>query len=252
VLVADAAELAGSFARATPFPHLVLDDFLDPALARKAARLFPEYETMERRYAGLMEARAIERRLDRTDPTFTAVFQMLHEKAFVAWLEALTGIEGLRPNRSALHLVRSGGYHNVHADENRDPATGLYQRVNLLLYLTEGWQHAWGGALELWNTDMTACEKCIEPLFNRCLIMEVDDVAFHGYSSVRMPEDVTRKSLACWYFSPERGARQRETHHDVAFQLRPRDGPQARVRHYAHRAASWYRNVDQSLRKGIL
>ena len=92
----------------------------------------------------------------------------------------------------------------------------------------------------------------IEPLFNRCLIMEVDDVAFHGYSSVRMPEDVTRKSLACWYFSPERGARQRETHHDVAFQLRPRDGPQARVRHYAHRAASWYRNVDQSLRKGIL
>lgn len=96
---------------------------------------------MQSRYAGLVEARAIERRLANVKPIFSAIFHSLYAPEFISRVERLTGIVGLEPdwtfNGTGLHQVLSGGYHNVHADENRHPTTGLYQRVNLIVYLNE-------------------------------------------------------------------------------------------------------------------
>lgn len=230
--------LAHDFATSQPFRHVVIDGFLPDDIARSANRSFPPFDTMQVCYAGLVEARAIERRLDVVDPLFAAIFQALYSAEFIAWMERLTGISGLEPDRTfngtGLHQVRKGGYHNVHADENRHPVTGLYQRLNLIIYLNERWEPHWGGALELWDSRMQRAQRSVAPLLNRCLIMETHDRAFHGYPPIVWPEDDARKSLTCWFFARKPGPLQHTQPHATLFQLRPNDTPKQRAKHYLH------------------
>ena len=47
--------------------------------------------------------------------------------------------------------------HTHHVHEN------WARRVNILLYLNEEWHEDWGGQLELWDRDMTACQAAGHP-----------------------------------------------------------------------------------------
>ncbi|MGH7786889.1 MAG: 2OG-Fe(II) oxygenase [Candidatus Binatia bacterium] len=80
------------------------------------------------------------------------------------------------------------------------------RELNLILFLNRDWAPAYGGALELWNADVTRCEHRIEPLFNRCIIFRVGRTSFHGVPDrVRCPPGDSRKSAALYYFT-DRGA----------------------------------------------
>jgi Rps23 Pro-64 3,4-dihydroxylase Tpa1-like proline 4-hydroxylase len=201
---------------------------------------------MQQRYAGLVEARAKERRFELLDPVFARIFAELQAPEFIAFVERVTGVSGLQSDATfsgaGLHQVRDGGYHNVHADANIHPATGNFQRVNMLLYLNERWEPAWGGELELWDASMSRCETRIAPAFNRCLLIEVHDRAYHGYPRLHLPSGITRKSLTCWYYSKEPHALQSRVSHPVAFQVRPTDTLGARAKHHLRRALSAVRS----------
>ena len=230
---------ASAFAEARPYRHIVIDNFLDEHVARHAARNFPSFEAMHIQFAGLVEKRAIERRMDAVDPVFGEIFDTLRSRPFVSYVEALTGISQLEPDSTwttgGIHQSRNGSYHNVHADQNRHGITGLFQRVNLLLYLNEEWDPSWGGALELWDDQMTRCVEAVQPVFNRLVIIEIHDRAYHGYPALRMPPEVTRKSLAIWYFSEVAGQLQAPERHEVLFQLRPGDSFAVRVKHHVRK-----------------
>ncbi|GAC1306781.1 MAG: hypothetical protein NVS2B3_03890 [Vulcanimicrobiaceae bacterium] len=239
--------LARTFDEARPYRHVVIENFLDDAAARTAATSYPSFDAMQIRFAGLVEARAMERRFELLDPIYRAIFDELHSPGFVHYLSRLTGIADLRSdptlNGAGLHQARDGGQHNVHADENIHGPTGLYQRVNVLIYLNDGWQAQWGGALELWDRDMKHCVSSVMPAFNRCLIMEVHDEAYHGYPAMNLPPDITRKSLTCWFYSTEPHALQSTIAHPTRFRVRPKDTLDVRMKHYA-------RNVVRLLRGG--
>jgi len=104
-----------------------------------------------------------------------------------------------------MHQTPSGGHLNIHADFTGHPHHPTWQRrVNVILYLNDGWQEEWGGALELWSADMTRCVDRIPPLFNRVAIFNTDKESFHGLPDpIKCPEGVTRKSLALYYFTEE-------------------------------------------------
>ncbi|GAC1546094.1 MAG: hypothetical protein NVS3B16_16340 [Vulcanimicrobiaceae bacterium] len=233
--------LAQTFSSARPYRHVVIENFLNPSTAATAAGAFPPFETMQIHFAGLVETRAMERRFDKIHPIYREIFEELHSPAFVAWLSRLTGIPDLHSdptlNGAGLHQARDGGKHNIHADENIHRPTGLYQRVNVLVYFNENWQPQWGGALELWDRDMKKCEATVVPALNRCLIMEVHDKAFHGYPMMRLPPDVTRKSLTCWFYSPQPHALQSAVPHRSTFRIRPNDALDVRLKHYVRSAA---------------
>jgi Rps23 Pro-64 3,4-dihydroxylase Tpa1-like proline 4-hydroxylase len=232
--------LTAEFNAATPYRHVVIDNFLSDETARRAAESFPPFEQMQRHHVGLVENRAIEMRFERIDPVYSQIFADLTSDRFMKCLRTLSSVSDLsfdaKFNGAGLHQARDGGFQNIHADSNRHPGNGLFQRLNILIYLNSTWRSEWGGGLELWAQDLSRCEKTILPLFNRCVIFEVHDRAYHGFARLSLRGDVTRKSVTCWYFSETPSPLQATKPHDVLFQLTPNDSLSTRMKHYARLA----------------
>ena len=65
-----------------------------------------------------------------------------------------------------LHELKDGGFLNIHCDFNKHPKMNLDRRINILIYLNHDWKDQYGGALELWDTNMKNCVQKIKPIFN--------------------------------------------------------------------------------------
>jgi hypothetical protein len=151
----------------------------------------------------------------------------LNSSTFITFLEELTGIEGIIPDPhfagGGLHQIETGGYLKVHVDFNRHERLKLDRRLNLLIYLNKNWKEEYGGCLELWDRDMTRCEKKILPIFNRFVLFSTTDFSYHGHPEpLACPEGWTRKSLALYYYSNGRPAEEiAEVGHSTIFRERP-------------------------------
>jgi len=74
--------------------------------------------------------------------------------------------------------------------------------LNLLIYLNKDWQESYGGHFELWNKDMTKCEKKVLPNFNTMALFSTTDFSYHGHPNpLTCPPGRSRKSLALYYYS---------------------------------------------------
>ncbi len=164
----------------------------------------------------------------------------------------MTGIEGLIADPhfegGGLHQIERGGHLKVHADFNRHPHTQLDRRLNVLVYLNRDWQPEYGGALELWNRDMSRSEAQILPYFNRCVVFSTTSTSFHGHPEpLNCPEGRTRKSLALYYYTKDRPASERRDEHNTLFQARPGeefgDEPGSSGRTFKDRAKAGVRQV---------
>ena len=205
-----AATRGDAYRAARPFPHTVIDDFLPDYVLDEVLAEFPtpgqgkwwEWDNQHERKTATQDEEMF-------GPATRHLFAQLNSATFVDFLRDLTGIEGLVPDPhlhgGGLHQIPSGGFLALHADFNKHPLTHLARRLNLLLYLNRGWTEEWGGALELWDRDVSACQQRILPLFNRCVVFNTTDFAFHGHPTPLLcPEGVTRKSLALYYWSKDR------------------------------------------------
>jgi Rps23 Pro-64 3,4-dihydroxylase Tpa1-like proline 4-hydroxylase len=223
--------LAQQFRAAQPYPHVVLEQFLEPRLAEACLAAFPARgDDSWRNYTHVNE-----RKFARSDqggfpPTLQALIAELNSARFIRFLEALTGIEGLIADESlmggGLHQSGNGGFLNVHADFTGHPHHERWRRrVNLLLYLNPGWQESYGGQLELWDKQMTRPVRTVAPLMNRALIFNTDPDSFHGHPTpMTCPEEFARRSIALYYFTDEKAAfRVRSTE----YRSRPGDGARA-------------------------
>jgi Rps23 Pro-64 3,4-dihydroxylase Tpa1-like proline 4-hydroxylase len=229
--------LRHEYQSAQPMKHVVIDDFLDEKVAVRAMQCFPRYDEMERIRDSFVEKRASESRIRNLDQVYSEIFGDLGSPQFIAFLENVTGISNLTVpetmDGAGLHQIRDGGFHNVHADKNRDPVRGYYHRLSLIIYLNDGWRVGTPGALELWDRQLKRCVRKVEPLFNRCIVFEVHDFAYHGYGRLTLPEGETRKSLAMWYLCEQPGLNQAPAPRQVKFALRPSDSVGTRAKHYA-------------------
>ena len=222
-------EHARAYRAAEPFPHAVLDDFLVPAAARRALDDFPSLADGE----WLHHVHVNERKFGRPDrasygPHVGAAVDELNSPRFVALLERLTGIRGLFADSSfqggGLHQSARGGFLNIHADFTVHPRHRDWRRrVNVLVYLNEDWPDAYGGHLELWDRDVTACARRVAPTFNRAVIFNTDRDSFHGHPEpLTCPDDRTRKSIALYYFTRDDA---RVFTRSTEYRARPGDGP---------------------------
>ena len=104
-----------------------------------------------------------------------------------------------------MHEIKSGGYLKVHTDFNKHPNLALDRRVNILIYLNKNWKEDYGGDLQLWDKNMENCEKRIFPIFNKMVIFSTNDYSNHGHPDpIRCPNDISRRSIALYYFSKGR------------------------------------------------
>ena len=109
-------------------------------------------------------------------------------------MEELTGVTGLIPDPThywaGLHVNPPGAFQAIHRDFRVHPITGLFHRVNILIYLNSDWKSEYRGELELWKSDKSACERQVAPLAGKSVIFEAGPLAFHGYpnQSTARPE----------------------------------------------------------------
>ncbi len=197
------------YAQAAPFPYAVLDGLFDAGGLRRTIREFPDpaVDAVEAHDDGVFVRRKHNTTWEtRFGPQTRQLFAAMASPRWLLALERLTGISGLMPDPylfgAGLHLTGLGGTLAIHADFNRHPKLNLDRRVNVLLYLNEGWTEDNRGWLELWDRDMTACVARVAPVFNRLAIFNTTSFTFHG-----QPEPVSggpgtvRRSAAFYYYS---------------------------------------------------
>jgi hypothetical protein len=232
-LIERAEALKGDYASAAPFPHAVIDDFLPTPVADRILDAFPapddeiwlDWRQRNRVHQPRKQGIGHIDRLDGRHLYLHHVLNSFNSSGMVRFVETLTGIEGLVPDPhfigGGLHQILGGGRLAIHSDFNIHPTMKLYRRINLLLYLNQDWQESYGSGLELWATDMSRCEKVVAPIFNRCVIFNTDHDSFHGHPDpMTVPDGVTRKSLAFYYYAVE-GRPDDLAKRGTGWQLRP-------------------------------
>ena len=222
-----AEKLRGAYAEAEPFPHVVIDDLFSEEVLKGIIEEFPSPGGIDWNKFNNREERklASTRETQMGDVTRLFLYQ-LNSSIFIDFLETLTGIKGLIPDPhfwgGGLHQIERGGFLKIHADFNRHERLDLDRRLNLLLYLNEGWREEYGGYLELWNRDMTRSVQRILPVFNRMVIFSTTDYSYHGHPDVlQCPVGQTRKSLALYYYSNGRPPEELSGDHGTLFKKRP-------------------------------
>ena len=212
-----------------PCPHILLGDVISPISALSAAQHFPgpdteawiQYKHQNENKSGLAKR-------DLFPPQLGSIVDELNSPQFVAWLSELTGIPGLVADDSmeggGLHQSTRGGFLNIHTDFSMHHYhKRWHRRVNLILYLNPAWQAEWGGAIELWDTEMKQCVAKYPPFLNHALIFNTNDKSLHGFPDpLKCPGKESRKSIALYYYTVEEdpGFRPKSTD----YRARPGDG----------------------------
>lgn len=234
-------EQAFAYRSADPFPHIVVDGVFRPQVLRDVLAEVPSPLTsgdlFTKDVAHLQENKFAWRDVTRLGPQSLRLINYLYAKPFLEYLTAVTGIEGLVPDPylwgAGFHQILRGGKLAVHADFNIHPQMNLYRRLNVLVYLNEGWDPAWRGDLELWTPQMDRCAKSILPDFNRMVVFSTTDTSYHGHPDpLDCPPGVVRRSLALYYYTFER---LHEQVHSTLWQRRPHDADAVAEAAEAHR-----------------
>ena len=237
--------LASRYRNAEPFPHIVIDDFLDPDVLRSVLACFPSSENKEYFDRGQERLKFQYQPGEVASGLVRNLFAELNNRAFVGFLEELTGIEGLIPDPhfegGGLHETKRGGHLGVHADFNVHERLGLERRLNLLIYLNEDWDDDYGGSLELWNRDMSDCAVKVKPIFGRAVIFNPALDSFHGHPDpLSCPPERSRRSIATYYYTAVEGGAGLLPKRTTNFRPRPGSGDQRdwQIRRY-HFVNDW-------------
>jgi len=219
-----------------PFPHIKIEDFLDPDVLDAVAAEFPE--PGQNGWSEMVDKDQKKFALNQTEkmgPATRNILQFLNSREIINFLEALTGIQGLIPDPhlagGGLHELRPGGFLKIHADFNWHRQMRLDRRINLLVYLNKDWKPEYGGGLELWDKEMTHKLTEYSPDFNRCVIFNTTNDSFHGNPvPVNCPPGRSRRSIAMYYYTNGRPAEELAGEHGTLFRNRPGEATAAEVR----------------------
>ncbi|MBC7381619.1 MAG: 2OG-Fe(II) oxygenase [Bacteroidia bacterium] len=218
-------EYHSQFESAKPYKHVVIDGMLKPEAMDALHDGFPRLDIFNKKYKGVNEFKAEGSNFEDFPPVFTQLLGELHSTEWCELMSKITGIENLYSVPDALggglHQGSNGSFLDVHIDFNIHADRGIHRRINLLLFFNKDWKEEFGGHTELWNADMTNLDKKIFPAYNRCLIFETNEISYHGYNAIKVPEGVTRKSFYAYYYTDLRPDAIK--YHDTVFKARPTD-----------------------------
>jgi Rps23 Pro-64 3,4-dihydroxylase Tpa1-like proline 4-hydroxylase len=228
----DLEALRSQFRSAAPFPHIVLDNFLEPQAAKELAGCYPSFEQAVQQGFAFNFVNEQKKVQICESAKFPEPVRQLNEAIsspkFLADLEYITGIPRLladdKLSGGGMHLTSAGGRLDVHVDFNRLENPGqpmLFRRLNILIYLNPEWQQDWGGQIELWDPQVKNCMLSSLPALNRCLIFQTSDISYHGVRPVTAPAHVVRQSFAAYYYTAEAPADWKGQTHSTIFRARP-------------------------------
>lgn len=211
-----ATETRAAFTSAMPFPHAVIDDFLDADFAHALLETFPAFERGNNvGDDGAPGGKSTVDRIQSLGPAYARLDSVIRSTEFLEWLSQLTGIENLLYDPWYLgggtHENRSGMSLDAHVDFNYHPSERWHRRLNLIVYLNPLWDESWGGLLEFFANPHTDSKpaRSVVPLFNRCVVFETSERSWHAFNTIKLPETqqaLSRRSIALYFYTKDRPA----------------------------------------------
>lgn len=224
--------------------YCAIDDLLPNELADRIGRAFPASQAM-RLMDSFREKKYTSKSLDQFDPLIADITFAFQDKLVIDKVAELTGIKDAvgDPHLYAggISAMERGHFLQPHIDNSHDGEQKNYRVLNLLYYITPGWEPANGGNLELWDENVTRPVE-IPSLFNRLVLMSTNDKSWHSVNEVKA--DGTRRCISNYYFSPH-SPNGYETTHVTYFMARP----EQKLRRLLTKADSDLRTVLRKVKK---
>ena len=200
------------YINAKPFPNITLTNFFEDNFLSKILEEFPNLSKLHgsQIYKEKNEIKLSNKDYNEFPNNIKKFIDFLNSEIFLGFLQNLTSIKEKLVSDpllegGGLHEIKRGGVLKIHTDFNRHPSLDLDRRINVLIYLNKNWKDSYGGHLEFWNKDVSKCEKKILPSFNTMAIFSTTDFSNHGHPEpLNCPEEISRKSIALYYFSSGR------------------------------------------------
>jgi hypothetical protein len=224
--------LGERFRTARPFPHLVLDDFFSDDFAQSLLSTFPAFDPSKAaNELGEVGRKAVHTKLEELKEPYRKLDELFKSDEFLKFMSTITGIPELLYDPDYIgggtHENLGGQELDPHVDFNYHPARKWHRRLNLLVYLNKEWQESWGGCIELhsnpWNAGQDDVLSFV-PIMNRCVLFETSERSWHGFKKIQLPkikQDISRKSIAVYFYSLDRPAEEILPEHATFYVHRP-------------------------------
>jgi hypothetical protein len=216
----DIHNLHSKFRNVDPFPHVVLEreqveQVLGADLLQQLAHDFPVFEPENARDDyGNLNGKAVHTDVRDLGSAYRDLDVIIQSQGFLDLISRITGIPHLLYDPDYVgggtHENLTGTELNYHIDFNYHPARKWHRRLNLILFLNEQWEAAWGGVLQLhrdaWEDSGTPDAEVV-PAFGRAVIFETSERSWHGFEAVAAAPDgsvLSRRSIALYFYTENR------------------------------------------------
>ena len=195
-----------NFAIAKPYPHLILDNFLDKTFFSNLNTQDLNINSKKNFFNTEFEKNKLTSKNLMLSKNIQIILDALSTNEFLKNLNKLTNIKQLfstQKGHTALanyHEMYESGFLGSHVDHSSEPETGLPHVLNIILYLSENWDKSWGGATNLFNKNGTKVKKKIDFVPNRAVIFLHTPFTFHGVTEIKNNYN-KRSSLYVDYYS---------------------------------------------------
>ena len=180
------------FKNAKPYPHIILDNFLDENFFSNLNTDSFSIEKHRNKHLDtfLEKNKSISKNVELSDE-IKKIVEELNSDKFVKSLKKLTGMDELFQTSvgntalSNYHEMYESGFVGTHVDHSSEPKTGCPHVLNILIYLTKGWDKSWGGSTVLANKTGKKIEKIVDYKPNRAVIFLHTPFSFHGVQELK-------------------------------------------------------------------
>lgn len=211
------------FSQPGRIPSFVADGLLPAVIAQEIYNAFPRTEELVLRNT-IRERKYVTSEMNKYNPVLKEIVFAFHDPRFVRLIGEITGLRDLEADSllyaAGISVMSKGCFLNPHLDNSHDYEKKRYRVLNLLYYVTPGWERECGGHLELWDQGVKKAGRTIESRFNRLVVMSTFRRSWHSVSPVLA--EGTRCCVSNYYFSPH-SAERKNYYHVTSFRGRPEE-----------------------------
>ena len=220
------------FTSSLPFRHISIDNFLETGFAESLLAEFPSFDrNLAVNEAGATGGKSVNTKIREISPAYQELYAFISSGPFLEFMSRISGIPDLlldpKMFGGGTHENRHGQELDPHIDFNYAEEHHLHRRLNLIVYLNKDWKTEWGGAIEIHSNPRLPDEnqiRAFDPLFNRAVMFETNEISWHGFPRIQLPEAErhrSRKSISIYLYTKERPEGEIAPSHGTFYVQRP-------------------------------
>ena len=201
--------------------YFFVDELLPIELAKNIYDSFPDPETMKLKKS-LREYKYIAAQMDQYNTILEEAIYAFQDRRVIELIKDITEIEHLYPDEhlyaGGISLMGKGQFLNPHLDNSHEKDRKQWRVLNLLYYVSPGWNSSFGGNLEIWPAGVKNRPMTIDSIFNRLVVMATHGSSWHSVSPIT--EERYRACVSNYYFS-DMPLKDDDRFHVTSFRGRP-------------------------------